>query len=61
MWAVVFTINAILAWQQSAQPTMPGWAYETISYSLLVSAMFISTWYPHYLKKQREARIEQPD
>jgi hypothetical protein len=60
MWAVVFTINAILAWQRSIRPAMPGWVYETISYGLLVSAMFMSTWYPQYLKKRREARIEQP-
>lgn len=61
IWAVVFTINAFLAWQRSIQPVMPSWAYETISYSLLVSAMFVSTWYPQYIKKQREAHIEQAD
>jgi len=61
MWAVVFTINASLAWQRSSRPAIPGWAYETISYTLLVSAMFVSTWYPQYVKKRREARIEQAD
>ncbi len=61
MWAVVFTINATLAWQRSSRPAMPSWAYETISYTFLVSAMFISTWYPQYVKKRREARIEQAD
>ncbi len=61
MWAVVFTINASLAWQRSNRPAMPGWAYETISYALLVSAMFASTRYPQYVKKRREARIEQTE
>lgn len=61
IWAVVFSINAFLAWQRSIQPAMPSWAYETISYSLLVSAMFVSIWYPQYLKKRREAHIEQDD
>lgn len=56
VWAVVFTINAALAWQRSIRPALPGWEYETISYSLLVSAMFVSNWYPKYAKKHREAR-----
>jgi len=55
MWAVAFSVNAILAWQRSVQPTLPGWAYEAISYSLLVVAMFMSTWYPQYVKRRREA------
>ena len=59
IWAVVFSINAFLAWQRNSQPFMPGWAYETINYSLLVSAMFLSTWYPQYIKKQRAAQCEQ--
>ncbi len=53
MWAVVFSINATLAWHRSVRPAMPGWAYETVSYSLLVSAMFISTWYPQYVRRRR--------
>jgi hypothetical protein len=56
IWAVVFTINASLAWQRSTRPALTGWEYEAISYSLLVSAMFASTWYPQYVKKRREAR-----
>jgi hypothetical protein len=55
MWAVTFTINASLSWQRRAQPIMPGWAYETSSYSLLVLAMFISTWYPQYVRRSRLA------
>ncbi|MBA4419203.1 MAG: hypothetical protein C0392_15045 [Syntrophus sp. (in: bacteria)] len=58
IWGVVFTINAFLAWQRSTQPAMPGWVYETISYSLLVSAMFFSTWYPQNLKRRRAAQAE---
>lgn len=53
MWAVTFTINATLSWQRSFEPIMPGWAYETSSYSLLVLAMFISTWYPQFVRRRR--------
>jgi hypothetical protein len=61
MWAVAFSINAALAWQKSVAPAMPGWAYESISYGLLVSAMFISTWYPQYVRGRREAASAQVD
>ncbi len=59
MWAAAFTINALLAWLRSVQPTMPGWAYETISYGLLILAMFVSTWYPQYVRRRREAAGSQ--
>jgi hypothetical protein len=61
IWAGVFTINAFLAWQRIIQPAMPGWAYETISYSFLVSAMFVSTWYPENLKRRRAAQTAQAE
>jgi hypothetical protein len=38
---------------------MPGWTYETISYSLMVSAMFISIWYPEYLRRRRNSQAAQ--
>jgi len=56
IWAVVFTFNACLALQRSIRPALPNWAYETISYFLLVSAMFVSTYYPQYVKKRRESQ-----
>lgn len=55
MWALVFSINAFLAWQRSVHPVLAPWLYETINYCLLVSAMFVSTWYPEYKKRQRAA------
>jgi hypothetical protein len=55
MWAVAFSIDASLAWLRSVQPAMPGWAYEAISYGLLILAMLVSTWYPQYVRRQREA------
>jgi hypothetical protein len=55
MWAVTFTINATLSWQRNFQPIMPGWGYETSSYSLLVLAMFMSTWYPQFVKRRSRA------
>ncbi|MCX5830228.1 MAG: hypothetical protein NTV58_19855 [Deltaproteobacteria bacterium] len=58
IWGAVFTINASLAWQRSIQPAMPAWGYETITYSLMVSAMFISIWYPEYLRRRRKAQAE---
>ena len=56
IWAVVFSVNALLAWHRGNHATMPDWMYEIISYCLLVSAMFFCTWYPNYLRRQREAR-----
>lgn len=53
MWALVFTINAGLAFQRSVHAVLPEWGYELISYTLLISAMFICTWYPGYLKRKR--------
>ena len=61
IWGVVFTVNAFLAWQRSIQPTLPGWAYETITYGLLVSAMFISIWYPEHLRRRRNAQAAQAE
>jgi hypothetical protein len=61
IWGVVFTINAVLAWQRSIQPAMPGWVYETISYSLMVAAMFFSTWYPENLRHRRTAQAAQTE
>jgi hypothetical protein len=55
MWAATFTINATLSWQRNVQPIMPGWAYETSSYSLLVLAMFTSSWYPQFVKRRSPA------
>lgn len=56
MWGTVFTINATLALQRALAPAMPGWAYEAMSYTLLIGAMFMSTWYPERLKRRREAQ-----
>lgn len=55
IWAVVFSINTVLAWQKSVHPTLHSWGYEAISYTLLVAAMFVSTWYPKYVRRKRES------
>lgn len=55
MWALTFTFNAALSWQRNSWPVMPGWAYETSSYGLLVLAMFVSTWYPQFVRRRRQA------
>ncbi len=55
IWAVVFSTNALLAWQRGSHPVLPAWLYETINYCLLVGAMFLSTWYPAHLRRKREA------
>ncbi len=55
IWAVVFSSNALLAWQRGSHPVLPAWLYETINYCLLVGAMFLSTWYPAHLRRKREA------
>ena len=59
LWAVVFTISAGMALQKTIQPFMPDLGYEIASYSLLVFAMFFSSWYPQYLKQKRlKATVE---
>lgn len=58
MWGSVFTISTLLALQRSMHPSMPAWAYEAITYTLLVSAMFFSTWYPEYAKQRRAAAAD---
>lgn len=57
-WAVVFSINAAMAWQRGFNPVMPEWMYEAISYTLLVSTMFFCTWYPNYVRRQRLRQSE---
>ena len=58
VWAVVFSINAAMAWQRGINPVMAEWMYEAISYCLLVSAMFFCTWYPNYVRRQRLRQSE---
>lgn len=53
VWAIVFSINAGMALQRSLRPVLPALVYELISYSLLILAMFVSTWYPKYLASKR--------
>jgi hypothetical protein len=55
-WATAFTVSAALALQRSIQPALPGWAYETLSYSILLAAMLLTTWYPKYARRRREAQ-----
>ncbi|MBU1228881.1 MAG: hypothetical protein KKA55_12795 [Proteobacteria bacterium] len=55
-WAVVFTMSAALALQRSLQPVMPAWAYEAITYALLVAAVFLSSWYPEHIKRRAAAQ-----
>jgi hypothetical protein len=61
IWGVVFTVNASLAWQRSVQPALPGWAYEAVSYSLMVAAMFISICYPEDLRRRRNAKAARTE
>ncbi|BEV71353.1 MULTISPECIES: hypothetical protein [unclassified Paludibacterium] len=60
MWGVVFTLCALLSWQQSVHPMMPSWAYSTLNYTLLVLAMVMSTWYPEHRKRLRERMNANP-
>jgi len=58
-WATAFTASAALAWQRSVEPALPGWAYETLSYAILLAAMLLTTWYPKHVKRRREAQAAQ--
>ncbi len=56
IWGIVFSVNASMALQKSVHPVMPALAYELFSYSLMIIAMFISSWYPKQLAKKRLAK-----
>jgi hypothetical protein len=54
VWALVFTVNTVLAWGKMEQFVLPEWGYEVVSYTFLVGTVAFTTWYPSYLRRRRE-------
>jgi hypothetical protein len=57
-WALVFTVNALLAWGKMTPFLWPEWGYEIASYVLLIAAAAFTTWYPGHCRRLRQ-REEQ--
>lgn len=54
VWALVFTINAVLAWGKMEHFVLPEWGYEVLTYTFLVGTALFTTWYPDYCRRRRE-------
>ena len=54
-WALVFTLNTVLAWGKMAQFILPAWGYEVSSYFLLIVTAAWTIWYPIHCRRLREA------
>jgi hypothetical protein len=55
VWAAAFSVNAALAWGKMAGFLLSGFAYEAVSYALLIGAAVFTTWYPTHLRRARAA------
>jgi hypothetical protein len=53
-WALVFTVNTVLAWGKMVQFILPEWGYEVISYSLLIVTAAMTIWYPNHRRRIQE-------
>lgn len=53
-WALVFTVNTVLAWGKMVQFILPEWGYEVISYFLLIATAALTIWYPNHRRRIRE-------
>jgi hypothetical protein len=54
MWALVFTVNSVLAWAKMEHFVLPEWGYEVLSYTLLLGTVAFTTWYPNHIRRRRE-------
>ncbi len=53
VWALVFTVNAVLALGKTEHFVLPAWGYEVISYTFLVGTVLFTTRYPNYVHRRR--------
>ncbi len=54
-WGACFTINAGLALYASLTPDFPALTRELASYTVMLLALFFTTWYPNHARRQRLA------
>ncbi len=52
-WALVFTVNAVLAWGKTHHFFLPEWGYEIVTYSFLIGAAAFTTRYPNYVRNRK--------
>jgi hypothetical protein len=56
VWAMIFTVNTVLAWGNMAEVLLPGWGYDALSYAFLIGAAAFTSWYPSHIRRLRLAR-----
>ncbi len=54
-WAAVFTVGAGLAWLKSQGTAWPEWQIEALNYSMMLSCLLFTTWYPERVKRRAQA------
>jgi len=55
VWAAAFSANTVLAWGRMTGFLLSSFAYEAVSYALLIGAAAFTTWYPAHLRRARAA------
>jgi len=55
VWGVAFTLGTTLAWLKTLPTGQPEWLLETTNYSVLVSCVAFSSWYPEVAKRKAMA------
>ncbi len=55
VWAMAFTVSALLAWGKMANVWLPDWGYEVLSYTILLATAGFTSVYSSYLQRARRA------
>lgn len=55
VWAVVFTMSAGLAYAKTQDLGQPEWVFEVANYSMMVSCVAFTSWYPVAVRRKAEA------
>jgi len=59
VWGVAFSIGTTLAWLKTLPTGQPEWLIETANYTVLVSCVAFSSWYPEVVKRKAMAARAQ--
>lgn len=54
LWGTVLTVNAVLAYGKMQALLMPQAAYDALSYTTLLTAAVLTTWYPKYVHRKTQ-------
>jgi hypothetical protein len=61
VWALTFTVNAVLTWGKMEHFLLPEWAYEIVTHGFLIGAAAFTTWYPNHVRNgQKKEELEIP-